>query len=373
MARRLLAEQPPLAAVAALSWYRWLVVGTVCVGAFLGQLDASIAGLVLPTLEDVFRTPVADVEWVAIAYLLTLAVLIVPIGRLADLTGRKLLYTAGFLVFVLRFGPVRLRAYSELADRLPRPSGGRRRPAPGQQRGHHHGRGPAPSARPGDRLSGHRAGGRPVDRAIGRRTADQRARLAVGVLHRRALRTARDGARLAGAAGDPARIDRRRASRLRLARHAGAGAVGGLSVPRVDVRQRLGLDERVPLGDPRRGGAGRGRVRGGRAPLTFASDRPRPAAGADVRHRADGRAGVVRGAVRCAVPAAVLSRAGARLRAGRGRPAAQPVADRHRRAVADRRHGDRPRRTAAPHHGRHADRHCRARAAWPDLVQAAPA
>jgi EmrB/QacA subfamily drug resistance transporter len=100
MARRLLAEQPPLAAVAALSWYRWLVVGTVCVGAFLGQLDASIAGLVLPTLEDVFRAPVADVEWVAIAYLLTLAVLIVPIGRLADLMGRKLLYTSGFLVFV---------------------------------------------------------------------------------------------------------------------------------------------------------------------------------------------------------------------------------------------------------------------------------
>jgi EmrB/QacA subfamily drug resistance transporter len=93
-------ERPPLAALARLSWYRWLVVGTVCVGALLGQLDASIAGLVLPTLEDVFRAPVADVSWVAIAYLLTLAVLIVPIGRLADLAGRKLLYTLGFLVFV---------------------------------------------------------------------------------------------------------------------------------------------------------------------------------------------------------------------------------------------------------------------------------
>jgi EmrB/QacA subfamily drug resistance transporter len=96
----ILSEQPPLPAVAGLTWYRWLVVGTVCVGAFLGQLDASIAGLVLPTLEDAFRAPVASVEWVAIAYLLTLAVLVVPIGRLADLAGRKLLYTSGFLVFV---------------------------------------------------------------------------------------------------------------------------------------------------------------------------------------------------------------------------------------------------------------------------------
>jgi len=95
-----LAERPPLPRLAALPNYHWLVVGTVCVGAFLGQLDASIAGLVLPTLEGVFRAPVAIVEWVAIAYLLTLAALVVPLGRLADIVGRKLLYTTGFLVFV---------------------------------------------------------------------------------------------------------------------------------------------------------------------------------------------------------------------------------------------------------------------------------
>jgi EmrB/QacA subfamily drug resistance transporter len=76
------------------------VVGTVCLGAFLGQLDASIAGLVLPTLEEAFNAPVASVEWVAIAYLLTLAALVVPLGRLADLLGRKMLYTWGFLVFI---------------------------------------------------------------------------------------------------------------------------------------------------------------------------------------------------------------------------------------------------------------------------------
>jgi EmrB/QacA subfamily drug resistance transporter len=96
-----LAEHPPLQALARWPAYRWLVVGTVCVGAFLGQLDASIAGLVLPTLEDVFGAPVASVEWVAIAYLLTLAALVVPLGRLADLLGRKTLYTWGFVVFIV--------------------------------------------------------------------------------------------------------------------------------------------------------------------------------------------------------------------------------------------------------------------------------
>jgi len=80
--------------------YRWLVVGTVCVGAFLGQLDASIAGLVLPTLQQVFAAPIDSVEWVSIAYLLTLAALVVPLGRLADLLGRKMLYSWGFVVFI---------------------------------------------------------------------------------------------------------------------------------------------------------------------------------------------------------------------------------------------------------------------------------
>src|SRR5438874_3839620 len=98
---RLLAERPPLARLASWPAYRWLVVGTVCIGAFLGQLDASIAGLVLPTLQQTFGEPVATVEWVSIAYLLTLAGLVVPLGRLADLVGRKMLYTWGFVVFIV--------------------------------------------------------------------------------------------------------------------------------------------------------------------------------------------------------------------------------------------------------------------------------
>ena len=99
--RALLVERPPIAALARLSYYQWLVVGTVCVGAFLGQLAVSIAGLILPTLEHVFDAPVAAVEWVAISYLLTLAALVVPFGRLADLVGRKTLYITGFVIFVL--------------------------------------------------------------------------------------------------------------------------------------------------------------------------------------------------------------------------------------------------------------------------------
>lgn len=76
------------------------MVGVVSIGAFMGQLDASIVSLVLPTLETTFHQSVAAVSWVAVSYLLTLATLVAVFGRLADLYGRKTLYTFGFVVFI---------------------------------------------------------------------------------------------------------------------------------------------------------------------------------------------------------------------------------------------------------------------------------
>ncbi|WP_329321839.1 MFS transporter [Streptomyces sp. NBC_01262] len=76
-----------------------LAVATVCFGAFMGQLDASIVTLTYGSLRTRFHAPLAAVEWVSLAYLLTLVALLVPVGRLADARGRKLFYLYGFVVF----------------------------------------------------------------------------------------------------------------------------------------------------------------------------------------------------------------------------------------------------------------------------------
>jgi EmrB/QacA subfamily drug resistance transporter len=78
----------------------WLVVATVCVGAFMGQLDASIVTLAFPTLRHSFHASLASVQWVGQAYLLMLIGLLSAIGSYADMIGRKLLYTYGFLIFI---------------------------------------------------------------------------------------------------------------------------------------------------------------------------------------------------------------------------------------------------------------------------------
>jgi EmrB/QacA subfamily drug resistance transporter len=75
------------------------VVGTVCIGAFMGQLDVSIVTLALPRIgADLHAGPTA-VRWVALSYLLMLTGALAAVGRLADRVGRKLLYTYGFAVF----------------------------------------------------------------------------------------------------------------------------------------------------------------------------------------------------------------------------------------------------------------------------------
>ena len=78
-----------------------LAVAAVCVGAFMGQLDASIVTLAFPALERSFHAGVASVSWVGLSYLLVLVATVAAVGRLADMVGRKLLYLYGFIIFVV--------------------------------------------------------------------------------------------------------------------------------------------------------------------------------------------------------------------------------------------------------------------------------
>ena len=79
----------------------WLAVAAVCVGAFMGQLDASIVTVALPTLQRTFHASVGAVTWVGLSYLLVLVATVTAVGRFADMWGRKLLYIYGFAIFVI--------------------------------------------------------------------------------------------------------------------------------------------------------------------------------------------------------------------------------------------------------------------------------
>ncbi len=82
----------------------YYALGAVCIGAFMGQLDASIVTVAFPTLQRVFHASVASVTWVGLSYLIVLVAGVTAVGRLADTVGRKLLYTYGFVVFIIGSG-----------------------------------------------------------------------------------------------------------------------------------------------------------------------------------------------------------------------------------------------------------------------------
>jgi EmrB/QacA subfamily drug resistance transporter len=70
-------------------------------GVFLATIDGSIVNISLPTLVSSFQTDFALVQWVVLSYLLTVTTLMLGIGRLADIYGKKPIYTAGFILFTV--------------------------------------------------------------------------------------------------------------------------------------------------------------------------------------------------------------------------------------------------------------------------------
>jgi MFS family permease len=94
-------EPAPAAIIARQPWHPDAIIAVTCIGAFIGQLDASIVQLALPSLADVFDASVSDVSWVSLGYLLAFASFLPVFARLCEMFGRKLLYVGGFALFSL--------------------------------------------------------------------------------------------------------------------------------------------------------------------------------------------------------------------------------------------------------------------------------
>jgi EmrB/QacA subfamily drug resistance transporter len=81
---------------------KWAVFGIIAVGVFMATLDSSIVNISLPTIAHYFGVPLSgQVEWVVISYLVATAAILLTAGRLADMIGRKAVWTAGLIIFTL--------------------------------------------------------------------------------------------------------------------------------------------------------------------------------------------------------------------------------------------------------------------------------
>lgn len=65
----------------------------------LSSLSTSIANVALPNLAQAFAASFQEVQWVVLAYLLAITTLIVGVGRLGDIIGRRRLLLGGIVLF----------------------------------------------------------------------------------------------------------------------------------------------------------------------------------------------------------------------------------------------------------------------------------
>ncbi|MFY9487742.1 MAG: MFS transporter [Solirubrobacterales bacterium] len=80
---------------------RWLVLVVVCFAQFMVVLDATIVNVALPSIQADLKLSPENLQWVVNSYTLVFGGFLLLGGRIADLTGRRLIFVIGTVVFSL--------------------------------------------------------------------------------------------------------------------------------------------------------------------------------------------------------------------------------------------------------------------------------
>jgi EmrB/QacA subfamily drug resistance transporter len=79
---------------------RWWILTGAASGLFILMLDSTTLPLALSSIRLELGASSSGLQWIQNVYLLTLAALVIPLGRLGDMLGRKRVFQAGMLAFL---------------------------------------------------------------------------------------------------------------------------------------------------------------------------------------------------------------------------------------------------------------------------------
>ncbi len=80
---------------------RYIILGIVLAGIFMGVLDSTVVNVALPTITQSFNVELALSQWVVISYLVVNTALLLIFGRLSEYTGKTRLFFAGIAIFTV--------------------------------------------------------------------------------------------------------------------------------------------------------------------------------------------------------------------------------------------------------------------------------
>ena len=81
--------------------YRWWATVAISLGTLVTVADTGEVGVALPNIANDLDTNLGHVQWLVTGYMLAISVLLMPMGRLSDMIGRKKVYLSGIAIFVL--------------------------------------------------------------------------------------------------------------------------------------------------------------------------------------------------------------------------------------------------------------------------------
>ncbi|AFZ69832.1 arabinose efflux permease family protein [Caldisphaera lagunensis DSM 15908] len=81
--------------------YLWIVSISTSFAAILTPLDSTIVSISLPFISRSLKMSYIETIWVPLGYLIALTVLLLPIGRLSDIKGKKKFFTNGYIIFII--------------------------------------------------------------------------------------------------------------------------------------------------------------------------------------------------------------------------------------------------------------------------------
>ena len=84
-----------------LSANKWVVLSVVSIGTLMATVDSGMMGVSYPALADALDTDTSTVLWVNVAFWVTSVGLLLTLGWLGDVAGRRRVFTLGFVVFTL--------------------------------------------------------------------------------------------------------------------------------------------------------------------------------------------------------------------------------------------------------------------------------
>ncbi|WP_441246356.1 MFS transporter [Kitasatospora sp. McL0602] len=80
---------------------RLLILAICCLSLFIVCLDTTVVNIALPAMRRDLHAPASGLQWIIDAYTLVLAALLILSGSVADRLGRRRVFRAGLLLFVL--------------------------------------------------------------------------------------------------------------------------------------------------------------------------------------------------------------------------------------------------------------------------------